>query len=101
MKRQASDFLIRRLLLRDYPYYKDKIGEVIAKLRAECQKDEKKQDKKEIYELYKDLEACCQYGYLYDAQFKDYYKQYTEYIKEVALKRVTDDKNRAKIWREL
>ena len=87
--------------MRDYPYYKDKIGEVIAKLRAECQKDEKKQDKKEIYELYKDLEACCQYGYLYDAQFKDYYKQYTEYIKEVALKRVTDDKNRAKIWREL
>jgi len=87
--------------LRDYPFYKDKIGEVIGKLRIECQKDEKKQDKKEIYELYKDLEACCQYGYLYDAQFKDYYKQYTEYIKEVALKRVTDDKNRAKIWREL
>ena len=87
--------------MRDYPFYKDKIGEVIGKLRIECQKDEKKQDKKEIYELYKDLEACCQYGYLYDAQFKDYYKQYTEYIKEVALKRVTDDKNRAKIWREL
>ena len=87
--------------MRDYPFYKDKIGEVIGKLRIECQKDEKKQDKKEIYELYKDLEACCQYGYLYDAQFKDYYKQYTEYIKEVALKRVTEDKNRAKIWREL
>lgn len=87
--------------MRDYPFYKDKIGEVIGKLRIECQKDEKKQDKKEIYELYKDLEFCCQYGYLFDAKFKDYYKQYTEYIKEVALKRVTEDKNRAKIWREL
>ena len=90
-----------RHFLRDYPYYKDKVNEVIYKLRIECQKEEKEQDKKEIYELYKDLQAVCQYGFYYDERFKDYYKQYTDYIKEVALNRVTDDKNRAKMWRDL
>lgn len=86
---------------RDYPYYKDKVNEVIYKLRTECLKEEKQQDKREIYELYKDLQAICQYGFLYDTDFKDYYKKYTDYIKEVSLKRVTDDKKRAKMWREL
>ena len=90
-----------RHFLRDYPYYKDKVNEVIYKLRIECQKEEKEQDKKEIYELYKDLEACCQYGFYFDERFKEYYKQYTDYIKEVALNRVTDDKKRAKMWRDL
>lgn len=71
--------------------YKKAIDTTIANLRKEGLK----------YDLYLDLQACCQYGYLYDTENKDYYKKYTDYIKEIALKEVVDDAKHAKTWRKL
>ena len=52
-------------------------------------------------DYYLDLQACCQYGFLYDTENKDYYKIYTDYIKEIALKEVVEDKDNAETWRNL
>lgn len=79
--------------------YKRAINETIQNLKVESQK--KKQDNHAIYELYLDLQTCCQYGFLYDTENKDFYKPYTDYIKEIALKRVTDDPKSAERWRQL
>lgn len=79
--------------------YKRAINQTIHNLKIESEK--KKQDNYAIYDLYLDLQACCQYGYLYDTANKDYYKKYTDYIKEIALDRVTDDKENAETWRKL
>lgn len=79
--------------------YKRAINETIKNLKVEASKSET--DNKAIYELYLDLQTCCQYGFMYDSENKDFYKQYSDYIKEIALDRVTDDKQRAKTWRKL
>ena len=79
--------------------YKRAINETIQNLKVESQK--KTQDNHAIYELYLDLQTCCQYGFLYDTENKDFYKPYTDYIKEIALKRVTDDPKSAERWRQL
>lgn len=71
--------------------YKSAINKTIANLKKEGIK----------HDLYLDLQACCQYGYLYDTENKEYYKRYTDYIKEIALDQVIDDKKHAKTWREL
>lgn len=52
-------------------------------------------------DYYLDLQACCQYGFLYDTENKDYYKIYTDYIKEIALKEVVEDEKNAETWRNL
>lgn len=79
--------------------YKRAINETIKNLNIEAKKE--KQDNNAIYEYYLDLQACCQYGFLYDTENKEFYKQYTDYIKEIALDRVVDDKKNAKKWRQL
>ena len=79
--------------------YKRAINETIKNLNIEAKKE--KQDNHAIYEFYLDLQACCQYGFLYDTENKEFYKQYTDYIKEIALDRVTDDAKNAKKWRKL
>ena len=79
--------------------YKRAINETIQNLKVESQK--KKQDNHAIYELYLDLQLCCRFGFLYDTENKDFYKPYTDYIKEIALKRVTDDSKSAERWRDL
>ena len=79
--------------------YKRAINETIQNLKKESQK--KQQDNNAIYEYYLDLQTCCQYGYLYDTENKDFYKPYTDYIKEIALDRVTDDPDSAEKWRQL
>lgn len=79
--------------------YKRAINITIKSLKEESAK--KKQDNHAIYELYLDLQACCQYGFLYDTDNKDFYKQYSDYIKEIALDRVTDDPEQAETWRKL
>ena len=79
--------------------YKRAINETIKNLNIEAKKE--KQDNNAIYEYYLDLQACCQYGFMYDTENKDFYKQYTDYIKEIALDRVVDDKKNAKKWRQL
>ena len=79
--------------------YKDAINRTIKGLKEESLK--KKQDNHAIYEYYLDLQACCQYGFMYDTDNKDFYKQYTDYIKEIALDRVTDDPKNAETWRQL
>lgn len=79
--------------------YKRAINETIKNLNIEAKKE--KQDNHAIYEYYLDLQACCQYGFLYDTENKEFYKQYTDYIKEIALNRVVDDKKNAKKWRQL
>lgn len=71
--------------------YKTAIDLTISNLRKEGLK----------YDLYLDLMACCQYGYLYNTECKDYYKEYTDYIKDIALKEVTEDAKHAKTWRQL
>lgn len=53
------------------------------------------------HEYYLDLQTCCQLGFLYDTENKDYYKIYSDYIKEIALKEVTEDKDNAETWRNL
>ena len=73
--------------------------ETIAKLKTEANKE--KRDYAIIYDLYLDLFTICQFGYVNDGENKEYYKKYSDYIKEIALKEVNDDKKRAKKWRQL
>ena len=79
--------------------YKRAIKETIHNLKVEAKKE--KLDHKVLYELYLDLQMCVQYGFMYDTDNKEYYKRYSDYIKEIALKEVTTDKKRANTWRQL
>lgn len=71
----------------------------IHNLKVEAEKE--KLDHKAIHELYLDLQAICQFGFLNDVENKDWYKKYTDYIKEIALKEAVNDKERAEEWRKL
>ena len=53
------------------------------------------------YQHYDDLKLICQVGYLNDAENKDFYKKYSNYVKEIALKEVTEDEKNAEKWRNL
>lgn len=56
---------------------------------------------KEIADIedFRDMFAVCQHGFLNDAENKDEYKKYSDYIKETALRQVTKQENQAEIWR--
>jgi len=54
-----------------------------------------------MYQHYDDLKLICQVGYLNDAENKDFYKKYSDYVKEIALKEVTEDEKNAEKWRNL
>ncbi len=71
----------------------------IKSLKIESEK--KPQDNAKIYDLYLDLQTICQFGFLNDVENKDFYKQYSDYIKEIALNRVVDDAENAETWRKL
>ena len=75
------------------------INETIKNLKEESEKP--RQARRVIYELYLDLQTICQFGFLNDVEHKDFYKKYSDYVKEVALDRVVDDKQRAELWRKL
>ena len=75
------------------------LKETIAKLNMESKKE--KQDSHAIYELYLDMQTICQFGFLNDESNKEFYKDYSDYIKEIALDRVTDDAKHAEKWRKL
>lgn len=75
------------------------IKETVKNLRVESERPN--QRRRVIYELYLDLQTICQFGFLNDVEHKDFYKKYSDYIKEVALNRVVDDKTRAETWRQL
>ena len=53
------------------------------------------------YQHYDDLKLICQVGYLNDAENKDFYKKYSDYVKEIAVKEVTEDEKNAEKWRNL
>ena len=53
------------------------------------------------YQHYDDLKLICQVGYLNDAENMDFYKKYSDYVKEIALKEVTEDEKNAEKWRNL
>lgn len=71
--------------------YKRAIDETIQNLRKEGLQ----------LDYYLDLQTCCQLGFLYDTENKDYYKIYSDYIKEIALKEVVEDAKNAQTWRNL
>jgi len=75
------------------------INVTIKQLKIESEK--KPQDNAKIYDLYLDLQTICQFGFQNDPENKDFYKQYSDYIKEVSLKRVVDDPEQAETWRKL
>ena len=77
----------------------DAVKKTIKNLKIESKR--KPQRPAVIYDLYLDLQTICQFGFLNDVENKDYYKKYSDYIKEVALDRVVDDKKRAEKWRNL
>lgn len=53
------------------------------------------------FSLYEDLLYISQHGFLGDPEHKDEYKKYTDYVKEIALKQVTEDEKNAEKWRSL
>ena len=53
------------------------------------------------FEAYDDLKYISQHGLLHDADHKEEYKYYTDYVKEIALKQVTQDAKNAERWRSL
>lgn len=67
-------------------------GMVISSIRSKPEAD---------IEDFLDLKTICQQGYLADADHKEEYKRYSDYIKETALRQVTKQKDKAEIWREL
>ena len=67
-------------------------GMVISSIRSKPEAD---------IEDFLDLKTICQQGYLADADHKEEYKRYSDYIKETALRQVTKQKEKAEIWREL
>lgn len=48
-----------------------------------------------------DLQTICQHGFLGDAEHKEEYKRYSDYVKETALRQVTKQKKTAEKWRTL
>lgn len=52
-------------------------------------------------EDFRDLFAICQHGFLGDAENKEEYKKYSDYIKETALRQVTKQENQAETWRSI
>lgn len=48
-----------------------------------------------------DLQTICQHGFLGDAEHKEEYKRYSDYVKETALRQVDKQKKKAKQWRQL
>ena len=65
---------------------------VIASIRSKKEADS---------EDFLDLQAICQQGFLGDAEHKEEYKKYSDYIKETALRQVTKQEKKAKTWREI
>ena len=53
------------------------------------------------FTLYEDLLYISQHGFLGDSEHKEEYKKYTDYVKEIALKQVTEDAKNAEKWRSL
>lgn len=53
------------------------------------------------FQAFDDLFIMCQCGFVEDEICKWEYKYYSDYIKEIALKEVTNDPSHAKIWRDL
>ena len=53
------------------------------------------------YERYVDLKYICQHGLVNDAEHKWEYKKYTDYVKQIALKEVVEDKEHEDKWRTL
>ena len=53
------------------------------------------------YDAYDDIRFICQHGLMHDPEKKDEYKKYTDYVKEIALKEVTEDEKHASLWRSL
>ena len=53
------------------------------------------------FSLYEDLLYISQHGFLGDPEHKDEYKKYTDYVKEIALKQVTEDEKNAEKWRSM
>lgn len=53
------------------------------------------------FSLYEDLLYISQHGFLGDPEHKEEYKKYTDYVKEIALKQVTEDAKNAEKWRSL
>ena len=60
-----------------------------------------KQADKADFEAFEDLMYITKHGFLGDPEHKDEYKKYSDYVKEVALKQVTRDKDNAEKWRDL
>lgn len=53
------------------------------------------------FQDYDDLLFLCQVGFIQDVKCKYEYKYYLDYVKEVALKEVINDKLHADMWRDL
>ena len=53
------------------------------------------------FSLYEDLLYISKHGFLGDPEHKEEYKKYTDYVKEIALKQVTEDAKNAEKWRSL
>lgn len=53
------------------------------------------------YDAYDDIRFICQHGLMHEPEKKDEYKKYTDYVKEIALKEVTEDEKHASLWRSL
>lgn len=59
-------------------------------------------EKNEIdFEAYEDLRYISQHGLYHDPEHKDEYKKYTDYVKEIALKQVSQDEKLTEKWRTL
>ena len=65
---------------------------VIASIRSKEEAD---------IEDFLDLQTVCQHGFLGDAEHKEEYKRYSDYVKETALRQVTKQKKTAEKWRTL
>ena len=50
---------------------------------------------------YEDIYYTCQFGLIREEQNKAEYRKYTDYVKEIALREVTEDAQHAKMWRDL
>lgn len=50
-------------------------------------------------EDFRDLFTICNHGFLHDAENKNEYKRYSDYIKETALRQVTKQEKQADMWR--
>ena len=53
------------------------------------------------YQTYDDMLLICRVGLLEDVKCKYEYAYYMDYVKEIALKEVVNDKAHAEVWRNL